>query len=113
MTDIYAMSLTVPPTSSNRDITRPRHAQTPTLRFTGEDIPGADDVLTDDAVAFVAELARAFTPRVKELLSRRRAQQARHDAGERPHFLEETREIREKDWTVAPLPKDLLDRRVE
>ena len=70
-------------------------------------------VLSRDALAFVADLARTFRPRVKELLARRRERQARFDAGERPDFLAETADVRARDWTVSPLPKDLLDRRVE
>src|SRR5205807_9830853 len=49
----------------------------------------------------------------QELLARRVARQRRLDAGERPDFLPETRSVREADWTVAPIPADLLDRRVE
>ena len=75
--------------------------------------PGYDAVLTTDALAFVADLARTFTPRVTELLARRRERQTRLDAGERPDFLPETADVRSREWTVAPLPDDLLDRRVE
>jgi malate synthase len=71
------------------------------------------EMLTPEAVAFVAGLQRSFNGRRKELLKARVARQGRLDAGERPDFLAETREIREQEWTVAPLPKDLLDRRVE
>jgi len=70
-------------------------------------------VLTHDALAFVAELAAAFTPRVKELLAARAVRRKALDNGELPRFLPETRAIRESDWTVSPLPDDLLDRRVE
>src|SRR6202042_359325 len=70
-------------------------------------------VLSHDALAFVADLVRTFRPRVKELLARRRERQVRFDAGERPDFLAETADVRAGDWTVAPLPDDLLDRRVE
>ena len=79
----------------------------------GRDVAGYEAVLTDEALAFVALLAREFTPRVDELLARRRERQARFDAGERPDFLAETADVREGDWTVAPLPDDLQDRRVE
>lgn len=75
--------------------------------------PGYDRILTDEAVAFVEDLARTFGPRVTELLDLRVEAQARYDAGEAPDFLEATKSIREGDWTVAPLPEDLLDRRVE
>src|SRR5271170_6293260 len=70
-------------------------------------------ILTPEAVAFVVGLQRAFNGTRKELLAARVARQARLDAGERPDFLSETKGIRESEWKVAPLPKDLLDRRVE
>jgi malate synthase A len=73
----------------------------------------AAEVLTADALAFVADLVRRFRPRVEQLLERRRELQRRYDAGERPSFLSSTEEIRAGDWTVAPLPPDLQDRRVE
>jgi malate synthase len=72
-----------------------------------------DTVLTPEALAFVAKLHRAFEPRRRELLDCRQAVQARLDAGWLPDFLPETRHVREGDWKVAPLPADLLDRRVE
>jgi malate synthase len=71
------------------------------------------EVLSAEAVAFVVGLQRAFNSRRKELLTARVVRQKRLDAGERPDFLPETRGVRESEWTVAPLPKDLLDRRVE
>jgi malate synthase len=71
------------------------------------------EILTKEAVAFLADLQRAFNDRRKQLLAARRARQVRLDAGERPKFLDETRQVRESDWTVAPLPADILDRRVE
>jgi malate synthase len=71
-------------------------------------------VLTPEAVEFVAGLARSFGGRVKERLAARHARQARLDAGtERFDFLAETASVRAGDWKVAPLPEDLLDRRVE
>jgi malate synthase len=72
-----------------------------------------EEILTREALAFVAELQRRFDPRRKELLRSRAERQARIDAGELPDFLPETREIREADWRVAPVPADLQDRRVE
>src|ERR1700735_4055805 len=70
-------------------------------------------VLTPEAVAFVVGLQRTFNERRKALLDARVARQKRLDTGERPDFLKETKEIREREWTVAPLPADLMDRRVE
>lgn len=75
--------------------------------------PGFEKVLTREALAFVADLHRRFDRRREELLAARVERQKRLDAGERPDFLAETAQIRDSDWTVAPLPPDLLDRRVE
>ena len=71
------------------------------------------EILTPGALAFVAELHRRFDPERRRLLAARQERQERLDAGERPDFLAETREIRESDWTVEPAPDDLRDRRVE
>ncbi|WP_374109401.1 malate synthase A [Anaeromyxobacter sp. SG17] len=73
----------------------------------------AQEVLTREALALVADLVRRFRPRVEQLLERRRELQRRYDAGERPSFLSATEDVRAGDWTVAPLPADLQDRRVE
>jgi malate synthase len=75
--------------------------------------PGFETILTPEALALVARLHRGFNPRRKELLARRAERARRLDAGERPDFLPETRHIRDGDWRVAPLPQDLLCRRVE
>jgi malate synthase len=78
-----------------------------------EPVPGSDRVLTEEAVAFVADLQRRFGPLRLELLHRREERQRELDSGMRPGFLPATREIRESDWTVGPAPADLDDRRVE
>jgi malate synthase len=75
--------------------------------------PEWDEILSDEALGFVAALHKEFNPRRRELLAKREERKARLDAGELPDFLPETKEIRESDWTVAPIPADLLDRRVE
>jgi malate synthase len=72
-----------------------------------------EEILTEEALAFVAGLQRRFGPRRAELLQARAERQGRLDAGELPDFLPETREIRESDWTIDPVPADLQDRRVE
>ena len=71
------------------------------------------EILTPEALQFVAELHRKFNGRRKELLHSRELRQAKLNAGELPNFLEETAAIRNSEWTVAPTPADLLDRRVE
>jgi malate synthase len=80
---------------------------------TGENSPGATEILTYDALALVAKVHREFNARRVELLKRRAQRQAELDAGKQPDFLPETEEIREGAWTVAPIPADLQDRRVE
>ncbi|HUA83312.1 MAG TPA: malate synthase A [Bryobacteraceae bacterium] len=71
------------------------------------------EILSKDALSFIARLAAEFEPRRRELLDRRRARQHEIDAGRFPDFLSATASIREKEWTVAPIPRDLQDRRVE
>jgi malate synthase len=75
--------------------------------------PGFDSILTADALALVARLHRGFNPRRRELLASRVERARRLDAGERPDFLAETRSIREGQWSIAPIPRDLQCRRVE
>jgi len=71
------------------------------------------EILTPEAAEFIVDLQRTFNERRKSLLAMRHERQKRLDAGEKPDFLEATRAIRESEWTVAPLPGDILDRRVE
>jgi malate synthase len=72
-----------------------------------------DRVLTPAAVTFIEDLTHRFRPRIDELLARRQSAQRRYDSGERLDFLAETASVRNSDWTVAPIPNDLQDRRVE
>jgi malate synthase len=75
--------------------------------------PTKTGVLTSEAHGFLTKLARTFETRRQELLARRQAIQQKLDAGWLPDFLPETADIRKADWKVAPIPDDLLDRRVE
>ncbi len=75
--------------------------------------PAAAEILGPDALAFVAGLHREFNPRRERLLAARAERRARIRAGEMPYSLAATRTVREEAWTVAPLPRDLEDRRVE
>jgi malate synthase len=83
------------------------------IQITGRLKPGYERVLTPEALAFAVELHCKFGAERRRLLERRAELQARLDQGWKPDFLAETKSVREADWTVAPLPKDLLDRRVE
>jgi malate synthase len=73
----------------------------------------AHEILTADAIAFLEQLHRRFNARRLELLAARVARQERIAAGELPDFLPETVAIREAAWRCAPIPADLMDRRVE
>jgi malate synthase len=70
-------------------------------------------ILTPEASRFLTRLAREFEPRRQDLLAQRQVRQKKIDAGAMPDFLPETAHIRESEWTAAPIPRDLLDRRVE
>ena len=71
------------------------------------------EVLTPEALGFIAGLQREFGPTREALLRRRAERQAELDAGASPDFLPDTREIREGDWRVGPVPADLQKRWVE
>ena len=73
----------------------------------------AGEILTPEALAFVQALVERFSARREELLQKRRERQERLDQGEWPDFLPETEAIRSSEWTIAPVPSDLQDRRVE
>jgi len=85
----------------------------PGLEIAGRIRPGYDRILSPEALAFAVELERKFRGERKRLMARRAELQARLDAGWKPDFLPETQDVRDSDWTVAPLPRDLQDRRVE
>jgi malate synthase len=86
---------------------------TASVQITGSVEGRAREILTPEALEFLAGLHRRFDARRRELLAARAARQARFDAGEQPDFLSITKEMRDGDWKVAPIPADLLDRRVE
>ncbi|MDP5273262.1 malate synthase A [Chengkuizengella axinellae] len=72
-----------------------------------------EEILTEDALLFITNLERRFRKSRKELLHNRTIRQQKIDNGEMPDFLEETEHIRKGNWTIAPLPQNLQDRRVE
>jgi malate synthase len=75
--------------------------------------PAFAEILTPDALTFFAKLTREFEPRRQSLLAARIWRQKEFDAGKLPDFLPETKHIRDGNWVVGALPKDLQDRRVE
>lgn len=76
-------------------------------------LPGQEQLLPPGALALLVSLHRAIEPERQARLAARRARQAEFDAGALPDFREDTREVREGDWKVAPIPSALQDRRVE
>jgi malate synthase len=91
----------------NEVLDRPRIVAEPS------NVRGADEVLSEAALEFVAELHDRFNRRRIALLDQRLDRQERFDAGELPDWPEDTRDLREADWRVGNIPPDLLDRRVE
>ena len=83
------------------------------VELTASAPPDCEEILSDEALAFVAKLTRAFGDRRDELLRHRGERQARLSVDPSLEFLPETRQIRESEWTVADIPADLRDRRVE
>ncbi|HLU62321.1 MAG TPA: malate synthase A [Gammaproteobacteria bacterium] len=83
------------------------------VEIRGPAIDGMESVLTPEALAFLLELHERFTPRLHELLADRRERQAEYDAGILPDFDPLTAEVRAEEWGVAPIPAEILDRRVE
>ena len=80
----------------------------------GAPMPAAfAEILSPAALRFVGDLARRFEPQRRELLAARAARQREFDAGAFPDFLSTTADVREADWRVAQIPRDLEDRRVE
>src|SRR5215472_13872807 len=90
-----------------------QNPQLENIHITGAITPEFAEILTPEAVTFVATLARAFSERRESLLQMRVRRQSEIDAGKMPDFLPETEHIRKSDWTISPVPPDLQDRRVE
>lgn len=96
----------------------PGHSQSPEARFQilgGPTVnsPEVSRLLTPAAVVFLTQLQERFGPSRERLLLDRVRVQAKIDSGWRPDFLEATQSLRKQEWKVAPIPRDLLDRRVE
>ncbi|WP_299336237.1 malate synthase A [uncultured Psychroserpens sp.] len=83
------------------------------IRFSPDVKTFYSNLLTEEATRFLAELHKKFNHRRLELLERRKQEQVVFDNGNFPKFPIETKEIRTSEWTAAPIPEDLLDRRVE
>src|SRR5207244_7560776 len=91
----------------------PMPASDPGIRVLTSPPSGCAEILEPAALQFLGALARRFEPERQRRLARRRERQQELDAGRLPDFLPETKKIRDRDWTVAPIRPDLTDRRVE
>ncbi|MEA2611598.1 MAG: malate synthase [Chloroflexota bacterium] len=91
----------------------PQPSNVPGVAISPAPFAGADEILTEPALAFVADLQRRFGGERVAILAARQARQAELDAGALPDFPASTAAIREGDWTVGRAPADLDDRRVE
>jgi len=83
------------------------------IRVEGALLPGFEEILTPDALAFVGALAEQFSPQLNVLLENRASTHEKIRKGALPRLLDETRSVRESSWTVAHVPSDLRTRRVE
>ncbi|MFK7802216.1 MAG: malate synthase A [Anaerolineae bacterium] len=86
---------------------------TQSIKTIGPISPTYSDILSDDALNFIAGLEREFRQKRAEILESRKVRQAAFDNGELPGFLAETADVRAGDWQVAPIPADLQKRHVE
>lgn len=89
------------------------YPQVDRVQITGASRHNFQSILTTEAITFISALHHHFNDRRHQLLADRRKRQAELDQGWQPDFLPETQTIRDSNWKVAPLPPDLLDRRVE
>jgi malate synthase len=85
----------------------------PQVTVTGPPVDRGEEILTPEALAFVADLHTRFAERRDDLLAARRTRRAEVGRTGRLDFLAETADVRASDWQVVPAPPDLLDRRVE
>src|SRR5258705_12307642 len=83
------------------------------IKIEGAVAQGQQQVLSPEALAFVADLARRFAPQIEQALERRESRRQRWARGEQLGFLPETSSVRAADWKVAALPADLMKRVVE
>jgi malate synthase len=91
----------------------PRDQAGPKVEITGASVARAGEVLTPLALQLLASLHRRFNARRLELLAARTRRQGLLDEGALPEFLTATASLRNSEWRIAPVPADLLDRRVE
>jgi len=93
--------------------TATHQAAAPALQITGEYQNRFEQVLTEEALNFLADLESRFGIDRKALLQVRFERQKFFDEGLLPNFRGDTKHIRESDWTILGTPQDLKNRTVE
>src|SRR6266542_4925244 len=83
------------------------------VNITGNNPGESESILSPETLECVVDRHREFNPQRKKLLQDREDRQKELDSGKLPDFLDETRAMREGDWTVGSIPDDLQDRRTE
>ena len=94
------------------DVLYSREQAGPRVEILGPYVERSEDVLTPLALQLLASLHRRFNGRRLELLAARARRQQELDSGIMPDFPAETAKIRAAEWRIAPIPPDLLDRRL-
>ena len=83
------------------------------IEIHGKILSRYDEIISDAALQFVQEIHQKFDDRRLRLLNEREKRQKSIDSGDKLNFLNETKKIRESDWKIKNIPKDLLKRQVE
>ena len=83
------------------------------IKINGKILPRYDEIITNKALEFLEEIHKEFNGRRLELLKKRKKRQKAIDNGDKLNFLSETKKIRNADWKIRNIPKDLLKRQVE
>ena len=83
------------------------------IKISGDFLSKYNEIISDEALKFIQEIHEKFNPRRLELLNERKKRQEVIDNGGKLDFLNETKKIRDSNWKIKNIPKDLLKRQVE
>jgi len=83
------------------------------IKIDGNILSKYNEIISDEAIEFIKEIHEKFNNKRLELLNERKKRQKTIDNGGKLDFLEETKKIRDSNWKIKNIPKDLLKRQVE
>ena len=83
------------------------------IKISGKILPRYNEIISNDALEFIQEIHKKFNSKRLDLLNERKKRQKIIDNGGKLDFLDETKKIRESNWKIKNIPKDLLKRQVE